>query len=461
MHPLRLLLYISLALAVAVAAAFGAALQHAGVPLVDAHVLSFVVFALFMLPWTGVFVWAVRRARGLEQLIERTHAIVAGDLKTAIGGSIYRDEVDDLARGIDTLRALIVSEKAWSAEQRATTEQIVAALGEGLLAFSPRGRIVLANDRVREMFASSGDLVGKPLTEVVRNQRLIDAFERALRGEASVDRIAVTARNAERGVELRVFPVAQSTEVAAVALFIDVTDIEKLQRIRKDFLDDFSHEVRTPLAGLRSAAETLHGGGVTAEQERQLQDIVFRQLGRIERLVHDLSELNRIESGELVLDRHEVDLYELLRQLCADFAEHVPEDQLKIRISGEHTTAAVDAPRMQQIFSNLIDNAWKHGGAGEVLVEVGREGAEAVVRVSDRGEGIPPQEIDRIFNRFYRVDKSRSQSVPGTGLGLAIAKHLVLQHGGRIRALNRPGGGTTLEARLPASAGDGPAAASE
>ncbi len=448
MHPLRLFLYVSLALAAAVAVGFGAALLRAGVRQFDAYVLGLVVFTVFMLPWTGVFVWAVRRAAGLEALIQRTLSIVAGDNQPSIQGPAYREEVGDLARGIEELRVLILREKIWSAEQRAAMQQIVAALGEGLLAFNPRGRIVLANERVREMFAASSDLVGRPLVEVVRNQRLIDAFQRALHGQASVDRITVHPRGAERQVELRVFPVANSTEVAAVALFIDMTDIERLQRIKKDFLDDFSHEVRTPLAGLRSAAETLQNGGLKKDQERQLRDIVSRQLERIERLVRDLSELNRIESGELVLERRPTDLLELLRQMCDDFRERVSAN-LSIRVEGDPTTAEVDPTRAQQIFTNLIDNAVKHGG-GELLIEIGRDGGHAVVRVADRGEGIPAGDMERIFNRFYRVDKSRSQSVPGTGLGLAIAKHLVLLHGGTIRAFNRPGGGAIFEVRLPA-----------
>jgi two-component system phosphate regulon sensor histidine kinase PhoR len=257
------------------------------------------------------------------------------------------------------------------------------------------------------------------------------------------------ATGAERLIEIRVFPVAASTEIAAVALFIDITQLERLQRIRRDFLDDFSHEVRTPLAGLRSAVETFEGG-VTAEQETQLRHVMLRQLSRIERLVKDLSELNRIESGELKLEPDDVELYELLRELVDDFREQLSGKPVTLTLLGEETHARVDSSRVQQIFSNLLDNAWKHGGGrGEIVVEVGAQNGSAVVRVSDEGEGIPPNETERIFNRFYRVDKSRSQHVPGVGLGLAITKHLVLLHGGAIRAYNRRGGGATFEVRLP------------
>jgi signal transduction histidine kinase len=306
---------------------------------------------------------------------------------------------------------------------------------------------VMANDSVAQRFGTSETLVGRPLLDVMRNTSLIAAFDKAMNGATSADRIT----SGDRQIEIRVFPVA-SSEVAAVALFIDVTETERLQRIRKDFLDDFSHEVRTPLAGLRSAAETIDTGGLTAEQEEQLRQIMLRQLGRIERLVRDLSELNRIESGELVLEREEVDVADLLRELCDEFRERLADQPVHFTVLGEPTPAHVDPARAQQIFVNLLDNAWKYGGPqGEILVEVSRDDGTAVVRVSDQGEGIPPAEVERIFHRFYRVDRSRSQTVPGVGLGLAITKHLVLLHGGSIRAFNRPGGGATFEVRLPAA----------
>lgn len=154
-----------------------------------------------------------------------------------------------------------------------------------------------------------------------------------------------------------------------------------------------------------------------------------------------------------MLQKRPVDLRGVLRELCDDFQERSPE--VRFTLTGDETIAAIDAPRAQQIFANLLDNACKHGGGkGEVSVEVGRENGAAVVRVSDEGPGIPPHELERVFHRFYRIDRSRSQ--PGTGLGLAIAKHLVALHGGAIRAYNRSpdglGGGATFEVRLPLTA---------
>ncbi len=438
MHPLRVLLYVSVVIAVAVAWAFGAALLKAGVAQPAAVVLAIAAFLAFMLPWTGVSLWALRRARDLDELTERARRVTEGELDARLGYRTYHAELDDLARAIDELRAMITRQQQAHDEHRAAMQEIVSSLGEGIIAVNPKGRVVVANPRVAEMFGGEGTLVGRSILEVVRKHSVREALDKALRGEPSTDRVVAGSDEGERQIEVRVFPVAASPEIAAVALFIDVTTIERLQRIRKEFLDDFSHEVRTPLTGLRSAAETLEQGGLVADEEQQLRHVMSRQIARIERLVNDLSELNRIESGQIVLERQRVNLRDVLAEVIQDFPG--------VELLGGDVIVEIDAARAQQIFSNIADNARKHG-RGAITIDLASENGEAVVRVSDEGPGIPPAELERIFNRFYRVDRSRSQ--PGTGLGLAIAKHLVVAHGGTIRAYNRPEGGVTFEVRLP------------
>jgi two-component system phosphate regulon sensor histidine kinase PhoR len=429
MHPLRLLLYGSLVLAGAVAWLLAAALLKNGVPPSGATVLGVAAFVVFLLPWTGVFLWAIRRASDLDELTERARKALT------ITDRTYHGELDDLARAMEELRMTQVRLRGAFETHRAAMDEIVGALGEGLLAVTPQGRVAFANRRLGEMFGVGEGIVGRSVLEVVRKQSVADALAKALHGETSTDRVTY----GQRQIEIRAFPAVASPEIAAVALFIDVTRLERLQQVRKEFLDDFSHEVRTPLAGLKSAAETLEHGGLTRDYEQQLRHVMQRQIGRIERLVSDLSELNQIESGELVLQRREVHLRDLIGELGEDFGSHVKGDAV----------AFIDPARAQQIFTNLLDNARKHGGAdGGITVELASENGEAVVRVSDEGPGIPPHELERIFHRFYRVDRSRSQ--PGTGLGLAIAKHLVVAHGGTIRAYNREPRGATFEVRLPA-----------
>lgn len=346
-----------------------------------------------------------------------------------------RRQADDFAREAGEMRETLAQQRTSHELDRAAMAEIVDMVGQGILAVSTKARVVVANRRVAEMFETSGDLAGRLVVEVIRQQSVVDAIDRALRGQPSSGRLSFD----ERRIEVRAFPVAASPEIAAVALFNDVTTIERLERVRRDFLDDFSHEVRTPLAGLKSAAETLERGGLAREQEQQLQHVMQRQIGRIERLVHDLADLNQIETGQLTLHRRNVHLREVLNELADDY---------RFALRGEDPVAFVDPARALQVFANLLDNAQKHGG-GEIAVELAQDSGEAVVRVCDEGAGIPPADVERIFHRFYRVDRSRSQ--PGAGLGLAIAKHLVALHGGVIRAYNRAGGGATFEVRLPAA----------
>src|SRR5688572_18544538 len=319
MHPLRVLLYVSVVIAVAVGWAFGAALHHGGVGQAAAVVLAVLVFLLFMLPWTGVSFWALRRARDLDALTDHARRVTEGQLDTPITYQTYHAELDDLARAIDEMRAMITRQRQAHDEHRAAMQEIVASLGEGIIAVNPKGRVVVANPRVAEMFGGAGTLVGRSILEVVRKQSVLAALDKALRGEPSRDRVVAGSDEAERQIEVRVFPVAASPEIAAVALFIDVTTIERLQRIRKEFLDDFSHEVRTPLTGLRSASDTLEQGGLDPNDEQQLRHVMARQIARIERLVNDLSELNRIESGQIVLERQRVSVRDVLAEVAQDF----------------------------------------------------------------------------------------------------------------------------------------------
>lgn len=357
-------------------------------------------------------------------------------------GATTRASLDERVRAFNALRTRF----ELMSTQRDILVRILEGLGEGVLAVDHERQVVLANRRFAEMFNVTGDWVGRPLAEVTRVAPLFAAFDAALGGIEASQRFGVAFGMAERRIEMRAFPLP-STDIAAVALFIDVTQIERLEEIRRNFVSDFSHEVRTPLTGLRSAVESfeLAGEQMTAEEEHQLRRIMTRQLRRIERLVDDLAELSNIESGALRLEKSDVDLLEVLRDLCEEFGERAT-----FEIDGESVHVVADSDRIQQAFANLIDNAIKYGGEqGTVEISVRGERDLAVVRITDHGEGLSPEEKERIFRRFYRVDKSRSQEIAGTGLGLAITKHLVLLHNGTIDVESELGKGATFIVRLP------------
>lgn len=347
-------------------------------------------------------------------------------------------ECEELLARIDALQ-----------RQRAADLQLLDGLGEGLLAIDRHRRVVIANRRFRDLFGGS-DVVGRPLSDVLRVSDVFDAFDRALEGDESTLRFSVRFGVAERKIEMRALPLT-SGNIAAIALFIDVTAIERLEQIRRNFVSDFSHEVRTPLAGLRSAVETLevNAGRLSPEDDHQLRRIMARQLRRLERLVDDIAELSRIESGDVTLDIRPVELRRIIEDLVEDFADQASHHHVTFTLRGDATVNA-DPHRLQQAFSNLIDNAIKYGGdEHSVTIEIAEEPRSGVIRISDEGEGIPLTEHEKIFHRFYRIDKSRSQDTPGSGLGLAITKHLILQQRGSINVQSEPGKGATFIVRLP------------
>jgi len=374
--------------------------------------------------------------RRLDQRLERGDAEAVASLDLDSFGV-----VDSIAGRVYRIRAELERRLAAAERQNTLLQHILNGMGEGMLAVDADSRVVLANRRFIELFALDGGFTGQPLPAVVRNAQVLAGFERALQRSDASQRLTLR----ERTIEMRAFPLP-SRDIAAAALFIDVTRVEHLEQMRREFIADFSHEARTPLAALRSAVDTFDAGKLNADDEQQLRRIMSRQVGRLERLVSDLAELSQIEAGDLALERTDVDLRRLVDDVCEDFAARAAQKGLRFAVTGNAARVHVDPMRIQQALANLIDNAIKYGGENNSIdLAIG----DGTVRITDHGEGIPPSERERIFRRFYRVDKSRSQTIAGAGLGLAIAKHLVLLHGGTIEVESEPGRGATFVVTLP------------
>ena len=391
------------------------------------------LFALALLACIVLALIVVRAHADVHRLVERLDRADPQALASLDIDSF--GDLDGIASRVYRIRSELERRIAAAEWQQTMLQHILNGMGEG----------VLANRRFIESFALDAGFTGRPLAEVVRHAAIFDGFDRALSGSGSAERLTMR----DRTFEMRAFPLP-SRDIAAVALFIDVTRVEELEQMRREFIADFSHEARTPLAALRSAVDTFESGHVRAEDDEQLRRIMARQIGRLERLVADLAELSQIEAGDLKLARAEVDLRRLVDDVCEDFAAHAAQKRLRFVVSGTGARVDADPMRIQQALANLFDNAIKYGGSSSTIdVEVGEGRDAATIRITDHGEGIPPSERDRIFRRFYRVDKSRSQLVAGTGLGLAIAKQLVLLHRGTIDVESEPGHGATFVVTLP------------
>jgi two-component system phosphate regulon sensor histidine kinase PhoR len=305
---------------------------------------------------------------------------------------------------------------------------------------------------------------GRPLTgarrlsELTRNPAIYSAFAAAVaRGERT--EVKVQTADADRRVfDLHVAPLRQKGLEAyneirgAVGVFFDITRLERLERVRQEFLSNVSHELRTPLTAILTFVETLEDGAIDdPENRRRFLSIIRRNSERMHTLINDILELSAIEAGTVTVEPSMLRLSALVGECMTALAGVAAERRVELRNDvPPDVFVFADARRLEQMLTNLLDNAVKfnaEGGLVRVVHE--RAGGRDRVSVTDAGEGIAPEHVARIFERFYRVDRARSRALGGTGLGLAIVKHLARAHGGEATVSSTPGKGSTFTVELP------------
>jgi len=338
-------------------------------------------------------------------------------------------------------------------QEKEQLRAVLEGMVEGVLVVDAKGSLLLANSRLREFYDLTGDLVGRPYVEVVRDAAVDGVLRETAESDATVTRQLRVGRAVSRTVQVQAvrFP-AGGTRAGSVAVFHDISELARLEEVRRDFVANASHELRTPLAAIRGFAETLlESPSLTDAERRSYLEIIDRHAQRLAHIVHDLLELSTVERGRLRLEPVEVDVGQLVDSLIRDTQPRLRERRLEIGYSAQGKALAFADPRaLEQVLINLLDNAMKYsepGGRIELAVE--EAGPKLRVRVRDTGIGIPEEDLGRIFERFYRVDKARSRALGGTGLGLAIVKHLVQSLGGEISVASRLGEGSTFTFTLP------------
>jgi two-component system phosphate regulon sensor histidine kinase PhoR len=293
------------------------------------------------------------------------------------------------------------------------------------------------------------DPAGRALYDLLRHRALYDVFGETLRTRETVER---TVRLGDDIVwQVTVVALPEGSRAAAVGVFRDVTRLERTEAMRRTFVGDVSHELRTPIASIAAAAETLADGEPDAAESSHLLGLIRRQSDRMRALIDDLMDLAQIESGAVELKRERLALSDMLLEAKEDFEKTATDRGIGIQVKVEGAPSVeADKRRLTQVVHNLVDNAIKFSSEGGVVVlGAGAANGSATLSVTDSGPGIPRAEQDRIFQRFYQVDRSRSKTRPGTGLGLAIVKHIVQLHGGKVEVESEVGRGSTFRVRLP------------
>ena len=390
-------------------------------------------------------------------LTRRVHAIASvaqryskGDL-TRPTYDYGPDELGDVARVLDGSVHELGRRLEELARDRARLDAILAGMVEGVLVLDGNGRTQLANRTARTMLRIDDASIGRPYVEVIRHPEIAEQLGTALRGEDVDSRELALTRAPGRTFVARAAPVARSGGGGAVLVLHDITDLRRADQIRRDFVANVSHELRTPLTAIRGYVEALLDERSDAEDTRKFLEIIARHSVRMERLVSDLLRLARLDARQEALDRAPCDLQQLFNTVVGDVAQTAEAKRQQITTSVDRAGFRItaDPAKLHDVLRNLVENAVHYSPeSATIRLEAVHENGAVRITVSDSGPGIPPDDLSRVFERFYRVDKSRSRP-GGTGLGLAIVKHLVELHGGQASAENRPEGGARFVVTLP------------
>lgn len=338
------------------------------------------------------------------------------------------------------------------------TQTILGAMQDGLLVVDARRRITLMNSTFQKLFDLRDPAIDVPLVETVRHATLDQLIAETLEtGEATRSELSVTdsRTHSERNIEVSAVPIKRADDEmpGAVVLFHDITELKRLDQIRREFVANVSHELRTPLSILRGYIEVLLDEPETPREElARILSIMERHSKRLQRLVHDLLSLAQLESSQATLELSAVRVDELFNNLIRDWKEKLAAKNLKVIVdlTPEALTLHADGTRLEEVLYNLLDNAVKFSrNNGRIHLRATRRGSDMVLSVADEGLGIGKEHLPRIFERFYRADKARSRELGGTGLGLAIVKHIAQLHGGWVEADSEQGRGTTIRVVLP------------
>ena len=346
-------------------------------------------------------------------------------------------------------------------EERDRAGQIVDALDDGVLLLDGAGRLLVANPAARSWFGLPDDLrPGLPAQRVLGVSQIAELAEKAAETRAPATCTVSVVFPEYRTLALRAFPLADRGPTGRIVVTMtDITQRRRLEVLRRDFVANASHELKTPVAALRALAETL----LTAlpedpEAGRGFAVRIGREAERLDALVRDLLDLSRVERG--TLDVEPVDLVGLAKEVVGSYADRAEERRIKLRTELRPNVAMRgDRAQLGLLLSNLIDNALRYTSSkGTVRVRLDGSESRAVLQVADTGEGIPANELPRIFERFYRVDKARARQTGGTGLGLAIVRHVAESHGGMVTVDSELRRGTTFTVTLPIAGPPSPAA---
>jgi two-component system, OmpR family, phosphate regulon sensor histidine kinase PhoR len=365
-----------------------------------------------------------------------------------------RDEIGKLARVMNDMAVRIEQQLKSVAAEKTRLDTILRGMGEGLLVTDARGVITLVNPAFRSLLALPEEVEGKPLIDITRHPSLHEAFKKVVATKSECVEEITFPLHGEKTVLTHWVPLLERENLqGVVAVFHDISDLKRLEKVRRDFVANVSHELRTPVTVIRGYAETLLAGALATDPDRAggFVEKIHSHAERLASLIGDLLTLSELESGEMAVTPAPLRIAEAAGHACALLEEKAGAKRITIDLGPlrEAPPVLADRGKLEQVLINLLDNAVKYTPEnGSISISAAATDDMVRIAISDTGIGIPPKELPRIFERFYRVDPARSREQGGTGLGLAIVKHIVQLHGGTVAVESTPGKGSTFSFTL-------------
>jgi two-component system phosphate regulon sensor histidine kinase PhoR len=394
--------------------------------------------------------------RKMDELKQGAARLAEGELahRLAIPDS---EELAGLAESLNRMAAQLESRLQTVVSQRNQLEAVLSSMLEGVIAVDREERIISVNQAAARWFDIGPEKVrGRSIPEAIRNLAIQKFVTRSLKSRTPVEDDIAVYRNGERTLNIKSAPLSDMgpEPIGMLIVFSDVTQLRRLEDMRRDFVANVSHEIRTPLTAIKGFVETLHQNTVaTPEEAERFLGIISKHVDRLNTIIEDLLMLSRIEnegeSGDIKREKTRLrDLFQNAMQICRPRAD---EKRIQIELAADEGLAAmVDPVLLEQAMVNLLDNAIKYSDPEKkVRIQARTVGNEVQIHVQDHGIGIEKKHLPRLFERFYRVDKARSRAMGGTGLGLAIVKHIAQAHGGQVTVESSLGEGSLFTIHLP------------
>jgi len=404
-------------------------------------ILQVAIIAIIISLFGSIF-FARNLSHPIKELVGFASRVGDGDFDTKILSN-RKDEIKDLAESFNYMTSKIKKLFAELTAEKEELNSIIYSIKEGLVVIDKQGKIIIANDQFTKI-ANSRDILGQVYWEILRNNELDSLIKEVIKKRTNLNSV-IKIRN--RDYLCSFSPLSVNS---VIIIFYDITEKKEIEKIKKDFVSNVSHELKTPLTAIKGFVENLLLLEKNKDKKHYLE-IVSKNTERLINIVNDLMVLSELEKNRDFINKEKVDIVKVIKSVLTIFEKKIKEKNLyiKIDLNGNIPLIEGDSYKIEEMFINLIDNGIKYTEKGGITISIKKEGEFLKIFVQDTGIGIPNKDIPRIFERFYVVDKSRSRKLGGTGLGLSIVKHIVMNHNGKIEVESEVNKGTTFIISIP------------